>query len=56
MTTHGETGALIGCFAASPRVGVPGDYVIERAFVESFDGATAGREGGSREAAIAENA
>lgn len=24
-------------FAASPRVGVTGDYVIERAFVDSFD-------------------
>jgi ferredoxin--NADP+ reductase len=30
-------------FAVSPQIGVPGDYVIERAFVESFD--TAGMAG-----------
>jgi len=27
--------------SVSPQIGVPGDYVIERAFVESFDGAVA---------------
>jgi hypothetical protein len=26
-------------FAISPRIGVPGDYVIERAFVEEFQSA-----------------
>ena len=32
-----------GGFEVSPQIGVPGDYVIERAFVESFD--TAGMAG-----------
>jgi len=42
--------------AASPRVGVVGDYVIERAFVDSFEGPAAGRESASRAPANAENA
>lgn len=29
-------------FEGSPRVGVAGDYVIERAFVETYDVAPAG--------------